>query len=72
LETIFEDVSPDKMVKDIVKELNNEHYGSDFEKSPSLEDKNEPKTDNSTLHPYDHLATSQMGPQRTSEFEQNT
>jgi hypothetical protein len=70
LETIFEDVSPDKVVKNIVKELNNEHQGSGFEKSSSPEGKDEPKNDNSTLHPYDHLAMSQMGPQRTSEFEQ--
>jgi hypothetical protein len=70
LETIFEDVSPDKVVQGIVKELNNEHQGSGFEKSSSPEGKDEPKQDNSTPHPDDHLASSQMGPQRTSEFEQ--
>jgi hypothetical protein len=69
LETILEDVSPDKVVKDIVRELNDEHQGSGLEKSPSPNGNNEPKADNSTLHPDDHLSMSQIGPQRTSEFE---
>jgi hypothetical protein len=60
------------MVKNIVTELNNEHQDSGFEKSPSPEDKNETQADNSTLHPYDRLATSHMEPQRTSEFEHTT
>jgi hypothetical protein len=57
------------VVKDIVRELNDEHRGSGFEKSPSPNGKDEPKADNSTLHPDDHLSMSQIGPQRTSEFE---
>jgi hypothetical protein len=70
LETILEDVSPDKVVKDIVKELNDENQESGFEKSPSPEGNVEPKVDNSTLHPDDNLTMSQMEPQRTSKFEQ--
>jgi hypothetical protein len=70
LETIFEDISPDKVVQGIVKELKQEHQGSILEKSPTPEGKDEPKLDNLTPHPDENLTSSQMGPQRTSEFEQ--
>jgi hypothetical protein len=62
-------VSPDKVVKDIVRELNDEHQESGFERSSSPNEKDEPKSNNSTLHPDDHLSMSQIGPQQTSEFE---
>ncbi|WJX26710.1 hypothetical protein P8452_15595 [Trifolium repens] len=70
LETIFEDISPDKMVQGIVKELNQEHQESRLEKSPTPEGKDEPKPDSSNPPLYENLTSSQTGPQRTSEFEQ--
>jgi hypothetical protein len=70
LETIVEEISPDKMVKDIVKELNDEHRESEFEKSPTPAGDEEPKVDDSTIPLSDNQTISQMEPQRTSEFEQ--
>jgi hypothetical protein len=62
LETIDEEVSPDKMVKNIVDELNFEHQGSGNSDTLSHAN-NEEKTDGGP-------SLSQMEPQRTSEFEQ--
>jgi hypothetical protein len=62
LETIDEEISPDKTVKNIVDELNLEHQGSGNSDTPSPVN-NEEKTDGGP-------SLSQMEPQRTSEFEQ--
>jgi hypothetical protein len=55
------------MVKDIVQELNNEHQALEFEKSPTPENDEEPRVDDSTIPLSDNQT---IGPQRTSEFEQ--
>jgi hypothetical protein len=62
LETIDEEMSPDKTVKNIVDELNLEHQGSGNSDTLSPAN-NEEKTDGGP-------SLSQMEPQRTSEFEQ--
>jgi hypothetical protein len=70
LETIAEEVSPDKVVKDIVKELNCEHQDPDFEKTPSPSRNEEIKAEGSRTQQDEDPTHNQMEPQRTSEFEQ--
>ena len=60
------------MVKDIVKELNLEHQNSGPEKTPSPAGKEDQKTEGSEAHQSEDPDFSQMGPQRTSDFEHTT
>jgi hypothetical protein len=68
LETIAEEVSPNKVVKDIVKELNLEHQDPDLEKTPPSRNE-EIKAEGSRTQQDEDPTHSQMEPQRTSEFE---
>jgi hypothetical protein len=69
LKTIAEEASPDKVVKEIITELNNEYQESAIERTPSpVSGKKQDLVDSQPSKSED-LKTSQMGPQRTSEFD---
>jgi hypothetical protein len=64
LDTIAEEISPDKMVKNIVQELNSEHQALESEKSPTPENNEEHKVDDSTIPLSDDRT---IGPQNSNK-----
>jgi hypothetical protein len=68
LETIAEEVSPDKVVKEIITELNFEHQDSAIEKTHSPVSGERQGHVDSQPSKSEDLKTSQAEPQRTSEF----
>ncbi|WJX31358.1 cathepsin L [Trifolium repens] len=70
LETIFEDISPDKMVQGIVKELNQEHQESRLEKSPTPEGEGKSQVKKKTKGSSSKVRTRRVLPRKAKAPQQ--
>ncbi|WJX35396.1 hypothetical protein P8452_23393 [Trifolium repens] len=70
LETVFEDISPDKMVQGIVKELNQEHQESRLEKSPTPEGEGKSQAKKKTKGSSSKVRTRRVLPRKAKAPQQ--